>query len=91
MNTEKIEHLLEQLLAKQDELICRIENLESTMETGLTKIDAELSEVASSSISIYGEMIWWGEGPTLGKQVLQSLADIETAIGNVESQIMIST
>jgi CHASE3 domain sensor protein len=91
MNTEKIEYLLEQLLGKQDELIQRIENLESTIGFGLTNINTEVSEVASSSKSIYEELIWWGEGHSLAKQVLQGLTSIENAIGDVETQIMISS
>lgn len=91
MNTEKIEYLLEQLLDKQDELIRRIENLESTIEIGLDNINTEVSEVASCSKNIYEELVWWGEGHSLAKQVLQGLTSIESAIGSVETQIMMSS
>lgn len=91
MDTEKIEYLLEQLIDKQDELIHRLENLESTIEIGLSNINNEVSEVASSSKSICEELNWWGDGHSLAKQVLQGLTSIEDAIGSVETQIMLSS
>lgn len=72
-------------------MIRRIENLESTIESGLANVSSEVSEVASSSKSIYEELVWWGEGHTLGKQLFQGLTSIEHAIGNVETQIMVSS
>lgn len=81
MNTEKMEYLLEQLLIKQDELISRIEKLESTIEVGLGNVNSEVSDIASSSQRIFDELVWWGEGHTLAKQVLQGLTSIEHAVG----------
>ncbi len=80
MDTSRLEELLEQLIDKQDELISRIESLEATLEQQFTEANVSISELQSSSSQIYDELNWWGEGPTLAKQVLAALDGIETAV-----------
>ncbi|MDP3837579.1 MAG: hypothetical protein Q8Q54_01520 [Methylococcales bacterium] len=80
MDTSRLEYLLEQLIDKQDELISRIERLEATVEQQLTEANASISELQSSSSQIYDELNWWGENPSLAKQVLAALDGIESAV-----------
>ena len=80
MDTSRLEALLEQLIDKQDELIARIESLEFTVEQQLTEANSGISELQISSSQIQEELNWYGEGPSLAKQVLKTLGEIETAV-----------
>lgn len=80
MDTSKLEALLEQLIDKQDELILRIESLETTMEQQLTEANINIDKLQFSSSQIHDELNWWGEGHSLAKQLLLSLSDIESAV-----------
>jgi hypothetical protein len=73
MDTSKIEALLEQLIDKQDDLISRIEILESTLEGQLVETNSALDEVKYSLSKIYDEINWWGEEESLAKQILNIL------------------
>jgi predicted nuclease with TOPRIM domain len=79
MDTSRLEELLKQLIDKQDELISRIERLEATVEQQLSEANASISELQSSSSQICDELNWWGEAPSLAKQVLAALDGIESA------------
>lgn len=79
MDTSRLEELLEQLIDKQDELISRIESLETTMSVQLNEANSELTAVKDSLSSIHDELNWWGEGHSLAKQVLGALSSIESA------------
>lgn len=93
MDTSRLEALLEQLIDKQDELIGRIEQLESTLEFQIQNTNSNLDELNSNSQSnleeltsvsrnIYDELNWWGEGHSLAKQLLIRLDAIELAVGS---------
>lgn len=79
MDTEKIEDLLTQLVDKQDELISRIESLESTVQEQLFEVNSGISNLVHSSSQIEAELNWWGENPSLAKQILDRLTGIEDA------------
>jgi hypothetical protein len=82
MDTSRLEELLEQLLDKQDELLTRLESLESTVEQQLTEANAGISSLTNASSLIHDELNWWGEGHhSFAKQVLGALAGIESAAG----------
>lgn len=82
MDTSRLEALLEQLIDKQDELIGRIEPLESTLEFQILNTNSNLDELTSVSRNIYEELNWWGEGHSLAKQLLIRLDTIELAVGS---------
>jgi hypothetical protein len=79
MDTSRIEELLEQLIEIQIQLISRIDSLEIVIEQGLAEANSSISELQSSSSQIFEELNWWGESPSLAKQVLAALDGIETA------------
>lgn len=101
MNTVRIEELLEQLIAKQDDIICRLEALESVIEEKLEESNRELEnsnlklEQLNSSLensnykldSIHDELNWWEERPSLAKQFISVLDRIEVSIHNVEVSV----
>ena len=66
MNTERIEELLERLIDKQDEIISRLDAVESVLEEKLNESNYKLS-------NIEGELNWWENKPTLAKQLLAAL------------------
>ena len=76
MDTSKIESLLEQLLNKQDELISRIESLETTIEGQLTEANVGISSLENWSSQIHAELDWWGDDPSLAKRILSELGNI---------------
>lgn len=93
MDTSRLEALLEQLIDKQDELIGRIENLESVLELQLQNANSNLDqlnsfsqnnldELTSVSRNIYEELVWWGDGHSLAKQLLDRLDAIELAVSS---------
>jgi len=45
-----------------------------------TEANTSISELQFSSSKIYEELIWWGEGHSLAKQVLTALSGIESAV-----------
>ena len=76
MDTSRLEELWDQWIEKQDDLINRIENLESTIEQHL--------EEANRGISLlHDEMNWWGKEHSFAKQILSGLSGIETALSAV--------
>ena len=77
MDTSRLEELLEQLIEKQDDLISRIENLESTIEQHLVQANHGIS-------LLYDELNWWGKEHSFAKQILSGLSGIETALVDVE-------
>ncbi len=79
MDTSRIEELLEQLLEKQDELISRIESLETTVEQQLSEANSSISDLKDASTSINDELNWWGENHSFAKQLFSRLDAIETA------------
>ncbi len=81
MDTSRLEELLEQLIDKQDELISRLENLETTVSSQLNETNSELVDVRHALSSIHDELNWWGEGHSLAKQMLNALERIENAAG----------
>lgn len=101
MNTDRIEYLLEQLVARQSDLIERLDYMETKLSDLLTEANSNLSDIgsqlmqANSSLQdmesrsietssqlsmIQTELTWWGDDPTLAKEVLSSLNNIETAV-----------
>ena len=76
MNTERIEQLLEQLIDKQDNIIDRLDALETTMGDQVQAVRDRLGD-------IFHELVWWGEEHTLAKQLLESLGRIETAVERI--------
>jgi hypothetical protein len=79
MDTSRLEELLEQLIDVQTQLLSRIDSLETVIEQGLAEANSSISELQSSSSQIFDELNWWGESPSLAKQVLAALDGIETA------------
>ena len=80
MDTSRLEELLEQLVDKQDELISRIESLETTLNIQFNESNSELAAIQNSLSGIHDELNWWGEGHSLAKQVLEALNSIESAV-----------
>jgi CHASE3 domain sensor protein len=80
MDTSRLEELLEQLVDKQDELISRLEILESTVQDRLSEVHTELVSANHSLSNVHDELNWWGEGASLAKQVLEALSDIKSAV-----------
>ncbi|GFO57560.1 hypothetical protein GMSM_45670 [Geomonas sp. Red276] len=79
MDTTRIEELLECLIGKQDEIISRIESLESTVYQQLADSNQGISDLKYNMSQIYDELVWWGDGHSLAKQVLSALDNIESA------------
>lgn len=80
MDTPRLESLLEQLLDKQDE-VSRIESLEATLERNVSDVSIGIFDPRFSVSSIEDELNWWGEKPTLAKQLLGALNGIESSVG----------
>lgn len=82
MDTSKIEFLLEKLIEKQDEIISRIEKLESTLINEFDSTGAELINITHNTEhinEINEELNWWGDSPSFAKQLLSALDRIESA------------
>lgn len=92
MNTSRIESLLEQLLDKQDELILRIESLETTVEQQLTSVNNELNWLEPYSfakrmldkqdelLSSVNNELNWAEPLSFAKQTIDALEAIHTSL-----------
>lgn len=81
MNTDRIEKLLEQLIAKQDDIVYRLEALESVVEEQLQESNDKLS-------SIQEELNWWEDKPSMAKQLLSALEHIEKSLNNIDISIL---
>jgi|GEM_PF-2265590 len=68
MDTGRIEHLLELLIDKQDEILNRLDDIKSAIESN------------SGEVSHIGEELNWISDHSFAKQVIDSLASIERAI-----------
>ena len=80
MNTERIEELLQELICKQDDIIHRLEMMESTIEEKLSDSNYKLD-------GIQAELNWWEDKPTLAKQLLSALQDIDGSLVNIDISI----
>ena len=80
MNTERIEELLQELIFKQDEIVYRLENMELTIKEKLSDSNYKLD-------GIQEELNWWEDKPTLAKQLLSALQDIDGSLGNIDISI----
>ena len=87
MDTSRIEALLEQLIDKQDQLILRIENLETTIENKLDEVNSSVSDLENAALLIHNELNWWGEDHSLAKQLVKSLNDIESNLMSIDLSI----
>jgi type I restriction-modification system DNA methylase subunit len=87
MNTERIEELLEQLIAKQDDIIFRLETLESVVDGKLDESNGQLEASNFKLDSIHEELNWWENKPSLAKQLLSALERIDTSLQNIDTSI----
>lgn len=87
MNTERIEELLEKLIAKQDDIIYRLEMLESVVDEKLSEANARLEASSLTQESIHEELNWWENKPSLAKQLLSALEHINTSLQNIDISI----
>jgi len=82
MDTSRIEELLERLIDKQDDLIARIDNLETKISDTAYNLGVHLSDINFKAEQVYGELNWWGEEHSLAKQLLAALQSIDTSISS---------
>lgn len=80
MNTERIEELLQELIYKQDDIINRLEMMESTIEEKLSDSNFKLTQIQE-------ELNWWEDKPSLAKQLLSALEHIDTSLQNIDISI----
>lgn len=83
MNTERIEELLERLIDKQDEIISRLDTVESVLGNELRESNHRLSNIED-------ELNWWEDKPTLAKQLLSSLEHIDSSLHDIDISITTS-
>jgi hypothetical protein len=79
MDTTRIEILLEQLIDKQDDLIRRIESLETEVVSELSSINSEITEVKYAAQTTATELEWWKD-TSFAAMALKSLNAIDDSI-----------
>ena len=87
MNTARIEELLEQLISKQDDIIYRLETLETVVGEKLGAVNEKLEESNSELSSINDELNWWGDKPSLAYRLLSDLETIKASVINIDTSI----
>lgn len=83
MDTDRIEELLERLIDKQDEIIRRLESMEAVLEDQLGEVNGHLSAVEE-------ELNWWEDKPTMAKQLLSALEEIDRSVNEVNLSVISS-
>lgn len=83
MDTSRIEELLERLIDKQDDLISRIESLETRISESAYDVGMHLHDINDKAGLVYDELNWWGEGQSFAKQLLGALQGIDTSISSI--------
>lgn len=83
MNTERIENLLEILIDKQDDIIRRLDAVESVLENKLDDSNYKLSNIEE-------ELNWWGDKHSLAKQLLKALEKIDSSLQDIDTSITTS-
>lgn len=80
MDTSRLEVLLERLIDKQDELIARVENLEFVLTLQVQSTNTCIEDLTGVSREIHEELVWWGEGHSLAKELLSRLDAIDSSV-----------
>lgn len=83
MDTDRIEDLLERLIGKQDDIIRRLESIETVLDAQLGEANVRLSRVEE-------ELNWWEDKPTLAKQLLSALEHIDRSVNEVNLSVISS-
>lgn len=83
MDTDRIEELLERLIDKQDDNIRRLESVEAVLEDQLGEANGHLSAIEE-------ELNWWQDKPTMAKQLLSALEDIDRSVNEVNLSVISS-
>ncbi|TDP80863.1 hypothetical protein EV672_11078 [Aquabacterium commune] len=81
MDTDRIEDLLERLIDKQDDIIRRLESIETVLDAQLGEANVRLSRVEE-------ELNWWEDKPTLAKQLLSALEHIDRSVNEVNLSVI---